>query len=148
WTSVSAPGRYRSVTVYPPGYPHLGAANRFVAGVSALGAQHATEAEVAGGGVHRLALPRRRPVPVAVVRRAQVRSAFDDPHRARPGPTARVRLPGGARPAAGTRLTGVVRRPRGGRPLPYIAGHVEQPESVGRKQIGRASWRARRQSTG
>src|SRR3954454_719827 len=65
------------------------------------------EALVAGRGVGRARRTGGDPVAVAVRRVAQVRAAPDD---------------------AGAGVDRVRDRPRGGRPLPDVAGDVEQPE--------------------
>ncbi len=93
---------------------------------------------MAGRGVGRLALPRRRPVAQAIVGRAEVRAALEHPARdVRVGLSGRVALLGGldprvARGAARLRyLVGVARREEVARPLPHVAGHVVQPVAVG-----------------
>src|SRR4051794_22805252 len=75
---------------------------------------------MAGGGVDRLALACGGSEAQAVVRRAQVRAALDDP--------ARYPLVG-RRPAA--RLFALARREGVARPLPDVAGHVIQAVAVG-----------------
>src|SRR5882672_3739002 len=93
-----------------------------------------------GGCVDRLRVPRCRPVASAVVRRAQVRAAFDDllwnldvggsgVVAAILAPAARV-----LRDAAGLRrIRFVPRRVPVGRPLPDVADHVVQTVTVRRE---------------
>src|SRR5580704_9815879 len=57
------------------------AAGRYPAASLALLPHDAAESQVRGGGIHRLALARGRPVAQAVVGGAQVRAPFDDPAR-------------------------------------------------------------------
>jgi len=104
---------------------------------------------VGGRRVDRLALPGRRPVAQAVVRRAQVRAALDHAARdVRPG-LARHQAGGRVGDPRVARHTASVPRslsvPLGGevvaRPLPDVAGHVEQAVPVGREAAdgGRAA---------
>src|SRR6476659_43413 len=51
---------------------------------------HATKSDVAGGGIDRLRMPGCRPVAAAIVRRAQVRAAFEDFARDLDGGLARI----------------------------------------------------------
>ena len=98
-----------------------------------------------GRRVDRLALPGRRPVAQAVVRRAQVRAALDHAARdVRPG-LARHQAGGRVGDPRVARHTASVPRslsvPLGGevvaRPLPDVAGHVEQAVAVGREALHR-----------
>src|SRR3712207_5274434 len=95
---------------------------------------YAPEPYVRGGGVHRLALPCRRPVTKAVVRRAQVRSTLDHLARdlhprlaRRVAPLRRIgpRVPGDA--ARFRRLVRMPRREVVRGPLPHVACRVVEP---------------------
>src|SRR5712691_11488735 len=101
----------------------------------------ASKAKMSRGCVDRLRVPRCRPVASAVVRRTQVRAAFDDLawnlHVGGSGvvaiglaPTARV-----LRDAAGFWRIGLMpRRVPVGRPLPDVADHVVQTVTVRRER--------------
>src|SRR4030095_7878610 len=98
----------------------------------------APESEVADRGVHGLRHAGRRPVPPAVVRRAQVRAALHHLARdANVGQAGVVALlsraaPGVADGTAGLLDLAVVLVPVGG-PLPDVAGHLVEPVAVGWK---------------
>src|SRR6478736_3929663 len=92
------------------------------------------------GGIDRLGMARSRPVASAVVRRAQMRAAFDDLlwnlHVGRSGVVAVVLAPAARvlRNAAGLWGVGFVpRRVPVGRPLPDVADHVVKSVTVWRK---------------
>src|SRR6476646_1919259 len=95
---------------------------------------------MARGCVDRLRVSRSRPVASAVVRRAQMRAAFDDLlwnlDVGRSGVVAAILAPAARvlRDAAGLWGVGFVpRRVRVGRPLPDVADHVVQPVTVRRE---------------
>src|SRR5690625_3930427 len=89
-------------------------------------APYAAEAQVGGRGIDGLSLPRRRPVAQAVVGCAQVRAALDHLLRNLAWAAACNRAAGAAlRRAHGPVLVD--------RPLPHVAGHVEEAVAVGRK---------------
>src|SRR5690349_10976375 len=92
-------------------------------GLTRSAPQDAAKADVARRGVDRFALAGGGPEAQAVVRRAQVGAALDDP--------ARAALVGRRRRAA--RLLAVACREAVSRPLPDVAGHVVQAVAVGRE---------------
>ena len=109
--------------------------------VSWIGPDQATKAEVPGGGVLGLALSGRRSVAQAVVGCAQMRAALDHP--------ARVRLGGRRRRAGrGAAAGGVAGRPRVDRPLPDVAGDIQQPVAVGGERRRPARCRRSRRPAG
>src|SRR6476620_12214209 len=94
-----------------------------------------------GGSIDRLRMARCRPVASAVVRRAQMRAAFDDLlwnlDVGRSGVVAAILAPAARvlRNAAGFWGVGLVpRRVPVGRPLPDVADHVVQPVTVRRER--------------
>ena len=89
---------------------------------------HAAEPDVSRRAVLRLRRARRRPVPVAVLRRAQMRSALEGLVDGRIGASA----PACSSPWAA--VEPVVGRELGRRPLPHVADHVDQAEPVGRER--------------
>src|SRR4051812_18454374 len=89
--------------------------------MAALRADHAAEADVAGRGVDRLALARRRPVAEAVVGRAQMRAALDH---------ASLDAGSGGRRRRAARRAGSAELEAVRRPLPHVAGHVVQAVAV------------------
>ena len=93
---------------------------------SSLRANDAAKPDMAGGRVHRLALPCGRPVAQAVVGRTEVRAALDHPAR-----EALARHEG--RRTARGRLAVPRRREEVCRPLPDVAGHVEEAVAVRRE---------------
>src|SRR5580693_1953061 len=112
-------------------------------GVGSTGAfsDHTPESEVARRRIHRFRMARGRAVAAAVIRRAQMRAAFDDlagDFDLRLAGVVALRLAAAARifrHTARLRRVGLVllRVPIGG-PLPDIADHVVDAVAVGRKR--------------
>src|SRR5437016_3027280 len=91
-------------------------------------ARDATKPNVAGGGVNRLTLARRRPIAQAVVGRTQMGSAFHHPTNGRT--VAFDRHATGFLDGFGAR-----RREEASGPLPHVADHVMESIAVGGKSI-------------
>src|SRR5262249_14707659 len=105
-----------------------------------LTSTYASEALVAGAGVHHLRSSGGRPVAQAVGVGAQVRTALDDLAGDRELGLGGVEARLATAPARVGRdaarlvdLVGVTLAPPVGRPLPDVAGHVVEPEAVGRE---------------
>src|SRR4029077_7046732 len=101
----------------------------------------ASEADVAGRGVERLALPSGGSVAEAVVRRAEVGAALDHPPRDRLSRRVALLAARHSRVAWDTarflHLVCVARREEVGRPLPDVPGHVVEAVAVRRERAHR-----------
>jgi hypothetical protein len=101
---------------------------------------HAAEADMAGRSIDRLAMPRRRAIPAAAIRRAEVRAALQhlsrnpDVRQARVVACLLVAATRISRNAAGLRRLGrMPRRPPVRGPLPDVPDHVVEGVAVRRK---------------